>query len=227
MVFVESLESPRLDGRDRHHLERVLRRRRGDALVICDGRGRWCRAWLDAEPEPSGPVFVVARPAPSLAVGFALIKGDRPELVIQKLTELDIDVVAPFVARHSVVRWDDAKSARQVERHELVAREAAMQCRRTWLPTVEAVRPFGEVIAVALGAPAGAASDGERAVAIADMGGDPVDSEIRMVLVGPEGGWSDDERGCGARRVRLGANVLRAETAAITAGVILGMVHGR
>jgi len=102
-----------------------------------------------------------------------------------------------------------------------------MQCRRTWLPTVEAVRPFGEVIAVALGAPAGVASDGERAVAIADMGGDPVDSEIRMVLVGPEGGWSDDERGCGARRVRLGANVLRAETAAITAGVILGMVHGR
>ena len=193
--------------------------------MICDGRGRWCRAWLDAEPEPSGPVFVVARP--SLAVGFALIKGDRPELVIQKPTALDIDVVAPFVARHSVVRWDDAKSARQVERHELVAREAAMQCRRTWLPTVEAVRPFGEVIAAALGAPAGAASDGERAVAIADMGGDPVDSEIRMVLVGPEGGWSDDERGCGARRVRLGANVLRAETAAITAGVILGMVHGR
>ena len=83
--------------------------------MICDGRGRWCRAWLDAEPEPSGPVFVVARPAPSLAVGFALIKGDRPELVIQKLTELDIDVVAPFVAQHSVVRWDDAKSPRRSE----------------------------------------------------------------------------------------------------------------
>ena len=82
-----------------------------------------------------------------LTIGFALTKGDKPELVVQKLTELGVDRIVPFVAERSVVRWDDDKAARNVERWRAIAREAAAQAHRPWLPEVAEVRPFAEVVA--------------------------------------------------------------------------------
>jgi 16S rRNA (uracil1498-N3)-methyltransferase len=83
-----------------------------------------------------------------------------------------------------------------------------MQCRRTWLPSVAPVADFAAV----------AALDG---ACLADVGGAPPTLDRPVVLVGPEGGWTEDERSAGIPLVRLGGHVLRAETAAITAGAIL------
>jgi 16S rRNA (uracil1498-N3)-methyltransferase len=89
-----------------------------------------------------------------------------------------------------------------------VAREAAMQSRAAWLPSVTRLVDF----------PAVSARPG---AALADLGdGEPPSLGHRLVLVGPEGGWDDDESAAGLPRVRLGANVLRAETAAVAAGAI-------
>lgn len=158
--------------------------------------------------EVTGGIVADARPSPAVTVGFALVKGERPELVVQKLTELGVDRVAPFVADRSVVRWDAAKADRHGARLAQIARQAAMQCRRTWLPEVLRLTDFAAV----------AARDG---VALADPDGGPPRLDHPVVLVGPEGGWTDDERAVGVPAVRLGAHVLRAETAAITAGAIL------
>jgi 16S rRNA (uracil1498-N3)-methyltransferase len=89
-----------------------------------------------------------------------------------------------------------------------VAREAAMQSRRSWLPTVDAVRPFAAVAS-------------EPDAVLADAGGGPIDLERPVVLVGPEGGWSPEEASWGRPTVSLSPNVLRAETAAIAAGALL------
>ncbi len=207
-VLVESVDAPSLGPDDRHHLERVLRVRVGDPLTVGDGAGNWRPCRLGAEPEPVDRVFRVAEAAPRIGVAFALIKGGRPELVVQKLTELGVDRIVPFTAERSVVRWDDDKARRHHERLVRVAREAVMQCRRAWLPTVEAPTTFARV-----------AADPEAC--LADRTGGVVDLARPLVMVGPEGGWSDAEAGAGLPRVRLAEPVLRAETAAIAAGVLL------
>ena len=207
-MLVASVAAPVVEGDDRHHLDRVLRLRPGDLLTVGDGAGRWrpCR-WGD-DVEPVGEIVQVAPPDPRLGVAFALIKGGRPELVVQKLVELGIDDIRPFAAERSVVRWDDQKAAKNQERLERVAREAVMQCRRVWLPTVHPVTDFAGVADVA------GASRAER-------GGPPPGTGHTTVLVGPEGGWSDAERSIDLPIVGLSGAVLRAETAAITAGALL------
>ena len=212
-VFVADVDAPALRDDDRHHLSRVLRVRDGDALTVSDGRGRWRACRFGAELEPLGAVVADEQPSPALAVGFALVKGERPELVVQKLTELGIDRIVPFVAARSVVRWDDAKAARAHERLEAVAREAAMQSRRTWLPTVTPVATFADV------AVAGAA--------LCESGGAPPSLATPTLLVGPEGGWAPEELGAGLPTVALGPTVLRAETAAIAAATLLTALRAR
>ena len=206
-VLVADVDAPVLAGDDRHHLERVLRLRSGDPLTVGDGAGRWRPCRFSDEIEPVGGVVTVAAPNPVLAVGFAVLKGGRSETVVQKLTELGVDRIAPFVAGRSVVQWDGAKSARQVQRWRRVAREAVMQCRRLWLPEVEPVRAFGELD---LGGAALAVSEG-RTLAAGE----------NFVLVGPEGGWTGAELASVDRHVCLGPHIMRAETAAFAAAAVL------
>ena len=151
-------------------------------------------------------------PTPPIAVAFALVKGERPELIVQKLTEVGVDRIVPFLADRSVVRWDDARAERHHQRLLRVAREAAMQCRRTWWPEVAETSRF-DVVAALPGAVA------------AERGGPAPSLDHPVVLVGPEGGWSDDERDRLPGSVGLGPTVLRAETAAIAAGVVLAALR--
>jgi 16S rRNA (uracil1498-N3)-methyltransferase len=205
---VADVEAPTLDDRDRHHLERVLRLRPGELMTVSDGHGRWRVCRLGPAIEPVGAVATEARPQPVLTVAFAVVKGDRPEWVVQKLTELGIDRIVPFVAERSVVRWDASRAARNHERLVTVAREAAMQSRRCWLPDVASVADFTAVAGLA-------------GAALADRDGAPLGLDTPTVLVGPEGGWSPAERGAGLPVVGLGPRVLRAETAALAAGALL------
>ncbi|MCU1453770.1 MAG: rRNA ((1498)-N(3))-methyltransferase [Acidimicrobiales bacterium] len=207
------LDQPELDPADHHHLARVLRVRPGDPLTLGDGRGAWRDAtFTDGDPEPAGEIVRVPRPHPVIGVGFALVKGQKPELAVQKLTEVGVDEIRPFTADRSVVRWDPAKSDAALERLDRVARSAAMQCRRAWLPEVAPVVTFAE-----LAARAGAAR--------ADRGGGPPSLDRPLVLVGPEGGWSSAERAVDLPVVGLAGPVLRAETAAIVAGAVLAALR--
>jgi 16S rRNA (uracil1498-N3)-methyltransferase len=209
-AFVEDLSKPVLDPADHRHLSRVLRLPVGSILTVSDGHGRWQPCLLGPEPALTiaGEVTADPRPWPLITIAFALVKGERPELVVQKLTELGVDRIVPFAASRSVVRWDAGKGVRHAERLSQIARQAAMQCRRTWLPEVSTPTDFAAV----------AALDG---AARADLSGDAPSLDRPVVLVGPEGGWTDEERAVGLPIVRLGGHVLRAETAAITAGAIL------
>ena len=209
-AFVADLDVPALDDGDEHHLLRVLRLASGSDVTAGDGAGRWRACRLTGGPalEMTGPIVGEPRPAPPITLAFALVKGERPELVVQKLTELGVDRIVPFVAGRSVVRWEPGRADRHVERWRTIARQAAMQCRRMWLPEVAPVAGFDSVAAM-------------PGAALADAAGAPPTLDLPVVLVGPEGGWTVDERDSGLPTVALGAHVLRAETAAITAGAIL------
>ncbi|MFN3217436.1 MAG: RsmE family RNA methyltransferase [Acidimicrobiales bacterium] len=211
-LFVTDLGAPEPDEHDRHHLEKALRVRPGDAVTVSDGAGRWCHCtWRSGVLDVGSEAFEVAAPTPPLGVGFALTKGTKPDLVVQKLTEIGMSTIVPIVSERVVVRWDETKVARNLERLRRVAREAAMQSRRVWLPTVAALTRLDAV---------------PDSAVVADRSGMPIERAHTMVLVGPEGGWTDTERRSRAA-VCLGDHVLRAETAAIVAATRLSAAHGR
>jgi 16S rRNA (uracil1498-N3)-methyltransferase len=208
-VFVESLDAPDIGSDDLHHLQRVLRIGPRDTVTLSDGRGAWAAATVGAggEVELSGPAERIAPPTP-IGVATALVKGDRVELVVQKLTELGVDRIWFFAAARSVVRWEGDRRTRHVERLRRIAREAAMQSRRVWLPEVELVS-WADIMAAPGAVRAEPGSTGS------------VDACSHLVVIGPEGGFDPDEQACGLASVSLGDQVLRVETAAIAAGVLL------
>jgi 16S rRNA (uracil1498-N3)-methyltransferase len=206
-VFVESLDELQLSTADAHHLSASLRLRDGDPLTVTDGDGNWRQCRFGSSLVPIGEVIQVPRLEPQLTICFALIKGARPELIVQKLTELGIDRILPFEAARSVVRSDPARVVKQMERLRRVAREAAMQSRRVRLPEVGTPQTFDQVASLA-----GAAR--------CSPGGRQLTRDDACLLIGPEGGWADPEIAAVADEVDLGPQVLRAETAALAAATL-------
>ncbi len=222
-VVVDSIDEAQLSTPDHHHVVRVLRARPGETVTVTDGRGAWRIGvvpanWSDPSIELAelGPVHRVERSfgrSKERCVAIALAKADKPETAVQKLTELGIDRVVLLNAAHSVVKWDADKVVKNLLRLRTIAREAVMQSRGVWLPSIDGVFAPSQFVESEqrLG----------RRVAVAQFGGEHVTAEVDTILIGPEGGWSSQELGGFQNRVQLGHNVLRAETAAIAAGVLL------
>lgn len=209
-VFVESLDEMALDDLDLAHLSKSLRMRDGDVLTVSDGAGSWrfARFHTSGLLQPDGDVQEVPPHNDSLTVAFSLVKGNKPELVIQKLTELGIDRIVVLAAERSIVKWDETKVERTLERWHRIAREASMQSHRVRLPELDAVLPAKEWLAV-------------EGVAVAHFDGPEIGPSHRSVAIGPEGGWTPSELEVVSDTVTLGETVLRAETAAIAAGTLL------
>jgi 16S rRNA (uracil1498-N3)-methyltransferase len=245
-AYVDDLDEPELEEADVHHLVSALRLRTGESVVVADGSGRFrlCTARVDSgraaevtrpaagqvrpdapaparsargrsspvlRLEPAGDVVTLTRAGQPVAVGFSLAKGDRTEWAVAKLSELGVDTIVPLLCDRTVVHWEGEKAVRNAERLCRVAREASMQARRVFLPEVrhpmaveEAVRQLGTV-----------------GVALAEPGGAALTPAARALLVGPEGGFSERELGLGLPQVGFGPTVLRVETAAVAAGVVL------
>lgn len=222
-VFVRDIQHPELDDFDAHHLLRVLRVRAGETVTVSDGRGSWRACAMTSshclEPE-SAEIHIEAPSARSITVAFGITKADKPETVVQKLTEIGVDHIAPVLLERSVVRWDQDKVDRQHDRFLRVVREGAMQSRQVFLPTVHRIAPNlkdlmkGSLMVGQLGSVAGA-----------EPGGEPLVDDLTAIVIGPEGGFSTAELEQFERTVALPGGILRAETAAIAAGVLLA--HAR
>ena len=227
-VFVDDLAAPTLSDDDQHHLARVLRVRDGESVSASNGRGGWrlCQ-WRDGGLLGESDVHHVAAPTPRLGVAFVPVKGDRPEWAVQKITEIGVDdiiVLAP--TRRAVVRWGDDKHLRKLQ---VVAREAAMQSRRVWLPTVTGPVSLAEVCArpgAAVADPAGEPLDAEPLNAAARDASAPSPA-TSLIIIGPEGGFDADELTPSVRRVSLGDTILRAETATLVAATLLANLRNR
>ncbi len=222
-------------GDDARHALQVARVRAGERIAVGDGRGRLASGpVVEAAP---GVVAIIAEevelaePAhPELWLAQALAKGDRDELAVQAATELGVTGVVPWSAARSVSRWDGAKADRGRARWASIVREAAKQAIR---PTVPVVAPLASAAQLA-------ASSGEHRglLLVLDPLGDETitgvdlgDADRITLVVGPEGGIDEREFavlvGAGARRVRLGREVLRTSTAGPAALAALSVRLGR
>lgn len=214
-VFVDHLDSPSLTDTDQHHLSRVLRVRDGERVTASDGCGSWrsCR-WADGGLRADGDVVTEAAPLQRVGVAFVPVKGDRNEWSVQKLTEIGVDdIVLLAPTRRSVVRWTDTD--KQLRKLSLVAREAAMQSRRVWLPRVTAGVSLSDVLSM----PGVAVADPAASFAVSPDASNRANPAL--IVVGPEGGFDDDEIPANVPRVRLSDTILRAETATLVAATLL------
>jgi 16S rRNA (uracil1498-N3)-methyltransferase len=202
-VLVDDPVLPVLADAVRHHLERVLRLRDGEIVTVTDGAGVWRRCrWSAGELEPDGEVEHVPAPAVPIELAVAIPKGERPDWLVQKATELGVDRLVFLHADRSVVRWDAERAAKHLAKLRRVAREAVCQSRRVRVPELLGPVPSTEVLAT---------------MAVAEPGGRPLAPGDRRVAIGPEGGWSERELSLATDTVRLGVTVLRVETAALAA----------
>ncbi len=218
LVYVDDLSAPAPSDEDDHHLRAVLRLRDGEVVIACDGSGSWRLCAFvagrhSAALRPTGDMERCGRAEPRLAVGFAVVKGDRPDWTVQKLTEIGIDLLVPMITERTVVRLEGAAEERRTARLRRVAREAAMQSRRPFLPEVSAITRLPDLAALVTDA------------ALAAPGGEPPSLATPSVLVGPEGGWSPSELGMFRRKIDLGPLTLRSETAAVAVAVILASLR--
>ena len=229
-VFVADISAPQLNDDDQHHLARVLRLRDGETVSASDGRGAWrsCE-WRDGALHAAGEVRREQTPSHRVAVAFVPVKGDRPEWAVQKLTEIGVDdiiVLAP--TRRAVVRWGDASPSndnKHIRKLAKVAREAAMQSRRVWLPTITGPVSLAEVCARAGAAVAD--PSGVLLTATTTHSAGSASSAPSLVIIGPEGGFDDDEIPSSVPRVSLGDTILRAETATLVAATLLADMRHR
>ena len=219
-----------LTGEARHYLRDVLRLSPGDAVELFDGQGA---AW-EAVVEPGFESLAVGArrealsAGPSISLLFALSKGDKGELVVQKATELGVARLCPWAAERSVLKLDAGKGRERAERWRRIAEEAARQCGRADVPLV--AEPVGLAAALA------AVPAGHRLVVLHGPGGLPLEAlglegaPGVALVVGPEGGLTDGElaacQAAGAVRGALGPRTLRAETAAIAGLAVLQAVAG-
>jgi 16S rRNA (uracil1498-N3)-methyltransferase len=212
------------------HVAKVLRLRAGAALTLFDGRGGEFEAQVLALERRGVQVRVgahraIERESPiAVTLLQCLVRAERMDWIVQKATELGVAAIVPLVSQHSVVRLDDSSAERRVSHWQAVALSACEQCGRNRVPSVHPAVAFERACAEArdgaarwMLAPQTPQSLANAAYALASAG--PVTA--LSMLVGPEGGFSEEERtiaqehgfvGC-----HLGARVLRAETAALAA----------
>jgi 16S rRNA (uracil1498-N3)-methyltransferase len=213
-----------LDAEQAAHARKSLRLAVGDTVELFDGRGSSASATVTQLKRTLQARITDLRHvdplAPSLTLATAVPKGPRADTLIDAAAQLGVDVLIPLVTTRSVVDPGEGKQ----RRFERIALEAAKQCHRDYLMQLEPPTDFAKVLRTA---------DHDTkliADAPADNASPPAPPNFAaakhiIVLIGPEGGWTDEERQFAAaanfRRWSFGPHVMRIETAALAAAAII------
>lgn len=209
-----------------HQISRVLRLKAGSDIVLLDNSGFEYPAIIESLAEDEIVLKILekreneAEPKIKLALFQCLLKKDKMEWIFEKGTELGVSKFVPVLSKHCV------KTDLNFKRAEKIIREAAEQCGRLKLPEFSEISDFEKAIALY-------AREGGLNLIFDKSGGISLKSfvcrnklpEKINVFIGPEGGFSGDEiafaEKSGFQIVSLGERILRAETAAIAACVLI------
>ena len=227
-----------VDGDEGFHAATVRRIRPGEKLVLSDGDGTLARCEVEETSKRGFTAQVLERwtlprPHPSVTVAQGIPKSERSELAIELATEAGADDFVGWQADRCVARWDGERAEKGLRRWRAVARSAARQSRRGYIPSIDgpvATAAHADLVAARVGS-------GGLVLALHESADRPLaelpvaQADSIMLIVGPEGGISDTELDrlaeAGATAVRLGPTVLRTTTAAAVALGALGVLTAR
>lgn len=212
-----------LRGEAAHHLTRVLRVAPGQKYELSDNRSVWLAEVEAARGELVSfrLIEAVKRPEQRLRLTLyaALIRFERMEWLIEKATELGVDVIVPITTGRTEEGLEKA-TIKRLERWRKIAFEASQQSRRVRQARVEEPARFQQALRSEAEVRLFADETGGPALLRA-LPAEPAPGTSVAVLIGPEGGWTEEERRdareSGWTSVSLGPLILRAETAAIAA----------
>lgn len=212
------------------HITKVLRLGPGAKVVAFDGRGMEYLLQLQKVARHQIDATVVAtdgpfeEPSPELRLIQAVPKQKQIDFILQKSTEVGVNVITPVFSERSVPRMAENQRADRRKRWEQIVMDAAAQSGRVILPQVEEPTNLDVVLETAL----------EGDAYLLDPNAEPLagvgEAEKTTLFIGPEGGFSDTERDqiieAGAKPISIGPQILRVETASIVALSLLRFLHG-
>jgi len=212
-----------ISGEDARHLTRVLRVEVGQRYEISDNRGVYLAEIETARKEQvtfrTLEKLPVAEPPLRMILCAAIIKFDHFEWMIEKATELGVAEIVPMITIRTEKGLEKAAQKR-LERWRRIGLEASQQSRRAHLPEITEPTSWSDVLATE--ADYRYALDENANLPLATVfPPDRHTEDAVALLIGPEGGWTDQERtgfiAAGWASVSLGPSILRTETAALAA----------
>ncbi|RXW31259.1 16S rRNA (uracil(1498)-N(3))-methyltransferase [Propioniciclava flava] len=229
-LFLADLHHPHvgdtvaLRGEEGRHAAAVRRIRVGETITISDGAGTGVRGPV-VEADKASVTIEVAEvlsagvPDVRYHVVQALAKGDRSEQAVEMLTEIGADRIIPWQSSRSVVRWTHDREERQLGRWRSTAREATKQSRRLRVPIVTAAMRTRELVELIPQTTVALILHESAATTLSEVAL-PTSGDV-LVIVGPEGGLTDEEveafTHAGAHAVLVSDGVLRTSTAGVVA----------
>jgi 16S rRNA (uracil1498-N3)-methyltransferase len=210
-----------------HQISRVLRMLPGERITLFSGDGSESLAELREVDGRRVTAEVVKQTEPDvemhchLHVAVALLKGEKLDLVVQKLTELGAARISFLRTERGIAELQGERWSRRHERFQKIITEAAEQSGRVRVPDIGVPQPLSDVIPAHDGRVLFLAPEAELSLARALK---PLPERL-LLLIGPEGGFTRIElaraKELGAEPVRLGSRTMRAETAAIAAAALV------
>jgi len=219
------------DNESAHYVRNVLRLKKGDPITVFNGQGGEFSALLTLVSKKSvtanigkwRPVETESALSIQLAVGIS--RGERMDFVIQKSVELGVSHICPLITKRTVVKLTPEKCEQKHLHWSKIAQNACEQCGRDRLPEISS--PVGYTDFVSTGEGLRLFLDPRSEVKLSEV--QNPQQEV-VLLSGPEGGFSDQERkhalSCGYTGVRLGPRILRTETAVLAGIAILQAMWG-
>jgi len=221
-----------LTGDEARHLRDVLRLKPGDEVFVFDGAGKEFRCTIESARRDQAFLSQCHEIAPThaesplqLTLAVALLKGEKFDLVVQKTTELGVAEIMPVMTRHADIHLRDASEAeKRVSRWKRIAMEAAKQCGRAVVPSINLPISF-ESLTQEQGSSVRFMFSERGGVSLDEAFSQSEPPYKMIALIGSEGGWADEEIATASNNgwqvVTLGGRVVRAETAAIAVTALL------
>jgi len=226
-------DSIALTGSEARHAAVVRRIRPGEPITVTDGAGRGIAGRVTlVGPErvecAVDAVLEAPMPRPRITVVQALPKPDRSDLAVDLMTEVGADAIVPWRAARCVARWTDDKADSHRSRWQRVAREASKQARRLSFPVIEEPAGTDDVAGLIASAPLALIMHERSAIPL--TAAPLARASDCLIVIGPEGGMTDDEvdrfQRAGAQAYSLGPTVLRTSTAGAVAVACVRAIAG-
>jgi 16S rRNA (uracil1498-N3)-methyltransferase len=228
-----SSDEPVITGDDAGHIRNVLRLKPGDEIELIDGSGLECDARIVRMSPGTVEVSILRRrlsepqSALRLIIAQAMLKDNKPDVIIRQITEMGIHEWVPFAAHRSVPVLNSQRIRARKDRWEKIAIEALKQCRRSKLLKITDIMTYDAMLAYGKDCDLKLIfwedESPSRPFELPD--GNSISIQSIIAIIGPEGGFTPDEIAAakenGYSTVSLGPRILKADTATLAVSTLL------